>query len=171
MKPSKCQQFFHTFSIAPPVGRGQVPKGAGTTKCVQTSHCVIANPVRTLGVAISCRHSQKSPHPCRAGICPRRSTYDRICSIINPCGCRLCGLRRHVPSPTRAAANYGGSLRGKRNSERHIDTPFAVYNSLFPIPYTPSYYSYRFKNAFHAFKGIGRLHIAGQDILLGRLAR
>ena len=65
----------------------------------------------------------------------------------------------------------GVSLRRKRNSERHINAPLAVYNSLFPIPYTPSDFSNRFKNAFHAFKGIGRLHIAGQDILLGRLAR
>ena len=30
--------------------------GAGTTDWAQTSHCVIANPVRTLGVAISCRN-------------------------------------------------------------------------------------------------------------------
>ena len=63
--------------------------------------------------AISCTHSQKLPHPCRAGTCPRRGSYEIPCSIVNSYGAASRTARRvvvpYVP-PTKLLSKVLGKL-------------------------------------------------------------
>ena len=113
--------------------------GAGTTDWAQTSHCVIANPVRTLGVAISCRNyplptNSFMPTACRFadGTPSRRalrSAYEAVLesfsfnsivgadSIRPRAGTTDC-VKICSPVPSAASRTAGGRLRAPPVAEK-----------------------------------------------------
>ena len=114
--------------------------GAGTTDWAQTSHCVIANPVRTLGVAISCRN------------------YPLPTNSFMPTACRFADgtpSRRALRSAYEAVLESFSfnSIVGADSIRRRAGTTGCV-QACFPVPSAASWMARRVGVAYGLITGV-----------------